>query len=488
MDTPRPNVSTHASQNIEIKSERIDIVEIGEEIFTNAECFDDDSQQLQNVSYNQNIDGVDDQVFIKEEIICKEEPEFYDVVNGQIVPESEMMLTANDEDGEQQMDSAVFKFDDSKAVPSTSSSQVKCSTSNAQITTGNPRTYECYVCKHPNCTIQSLRSHFLRHIGNTLYKCQHCVATFKRKWYYSRHISQEHSKNGEKMRCSYCYRAFNTKTRLANHERIHTGQKPWCCSVCQKRFNTRSSFEWHKKIHTGEKPFKCTECSLRFRLKHHLESHLRTHAKQALHGQQLNLNGANEGGNNLLGQELLSMDPAYENGLSIDVRTYQCYLCGFNGNQNQLKIHMKTNHTAEKLFNCKLCKKIFLRPHSIELHMLTHSQNCEFKCDICGEQFRRKEGLKMHMQAKHSQETAFQCKVCSEKFYKKFTFVTHMRRHTGFKPFKCEFCSKTFVKKSDMVRHTRTHTGERPHQCGLCKMTFTRNHLLTDHKRNIHGV
>lgn len=472
--------SPHASQNIEIKSEKIDIIEFDEQVFTNGSYFDDHSQELQDDSYNGNIDAVDDQVIIKEEIICKEEPEFYDVTNARTISEAQMMLTVKAEE-DQRMDSIVSTFDDAYTSASSSKSRTNA-TPITRINKGKPRIYECYICKYPTSTIHSLRTHFTQHIENIVYKCRHCAATFKRLWYYSRHMSQEHSKHGQTSTCTYCNRTFMCETRRKNHERIHTGKKPWCCSVCQKRFNTKSSFELHKKIHTGEKPHQCNQCSLRFRLKHQLHSHHKAHAKQNF---GMNNDANDDKSNQLIQHELLSMDPAY--GHLIDARTYQCYLCGFSGNQNQLKIHMRVQHTGEKLFNCKMCKKIFLRYHSIDLHMLTHLKNCKFECDVCGEKFRRKEGLKMHMQAKHSQQTAFQCKVCMKKFYKKFTFVTHLRTHTGIKPFQCDFCSKAFVKKSDMVRHTRTHTGERPHKCTVCKMTFTRNHSLTEHKRNIHG-
>lgn len=493
MDTSISDVSTHLNQNIEIKSEKVDIIEIDERIFTNDGYFGDDSLELQNVSYSQNMNDVDEQIIVKEEIICKEEPQFYDGANAQFMSESQMILAAKEGDEEQQKEPAGSTLEGSCTALPSSSRDVdpsKCqpigaqstvpvvnSPSNEQINTEKPQAYECYVCKYPSRTIYSLQLHFVQHIGAVEYKCQHCAATFKRKWYYSRHIHQEHSKNGEKFTCTYCYRAFITRKRLENHERIHTGQKPWCCSVCHKRFNTRSSFTWHMKSHTAEKQFKCTECSLQFRLKHHLDLHMTKH-----------VNGHKET-ETITERECLQTDLTFANGFLADVRTHQCYLCGFIlSNRNKLKMHMRVQHTGEKLFNCELCKKVFLRYHSIELHMLTHTKSCDFKCDICGDVFKRKDGLKMHIQAKHSQQTVFQCEVCLEKFYKKFTFVTHMRRHTGVKPFKCEFCPKSFVKKSDMVRHTRTHTGERPHQCNVCKMTFTRNNLLTEHKRNVHGL
>lgn len=81
MNTPTNNVPTQMIQNIEIKSE---IVDIDDDIFMNSEYFGDDSQNRCNVTGNQiNFNADDDSITVKEEIICKEEPEFYDTQTNQ---------------------------------------------------------------------------------------------------------------------------------------------------------------------------------------------------------------------------------------------------------------------------------------------------------------------------------------------------------------------------------------------------------------------
>lgn len=59
----------------------IDIVEVDEQIFTNAGYFGGDLHGLNNERCSGNFN--DDQLIIKEEIICKEEPEFYDTQTSQ---------------------------------------------------------------------------------------------------------------------------------------------------------------------------------------------------------------------------------------------------------------------------------------------------------------------------------------------------------------------------------------------------------------------
>ena len=89
-------------------------------------------------------------------------------------------------------------------------------------------------------------------------------------------ILQKERQEASAYKCEECGKGFQWKRDLAQHHRLHTGEKLLICSVCGKKFVTRQALLHHVVVHTGEKPFQCCLCGNRFTQ----PANLRTHTKK----------------------------------------------------------------------------------------------------------------------------------------------------------------------------------------------------------------
>ncbi|KAL0809774.1 hypothetical protein ABMA28_011273 [Loxostege sticticalis] len=271
------------------------------------------------------------------------------------------------------------------------------------------------------------------------------------------------------MLCEYCKKKFTHKTKLTEHLRIHTGEKPYECNYCKKRFTRKSKLTEHVRIH--ENPFECRYCKKKFTHKHSLNEHVRIHT-----------------GEKLFECNYCKKNFTQKHGLINHVRIhtgerpFECSYCKkrFTIKENLIK-HVRI-HTGEKPFECSYCKKKFIQKQNLIRHVRIHTGEKPFECSYCKKRFTIKENLIKHVRI-HTGEKPIECSYCKKRFTIKENLIKHVRTHTGEKPFECSHCKKKFIQKQNLIRHVRIHTGEKPFECSYCKKRFTIKDNLIKHVR-----
>lgn len=51
--------------------------------------------------------------------------------------------------------------------------------------------------------------------------------------------------------CDQCNKAFTSSHQLAQHSRVHSGEKPYTCTFCDRKFKQLSHVQQHTRLHTG---------------------------------------------------------------------------------------------------------------------------------------------------------------------------------------------------------------------------------------------
>jgi general transcription factor IIIA len=77
-----------------------------------------------------------------------------------------------------------------------------------------------------------------------------------------------------------CPKAYTKPSRLAEHDRTHTGDRPFACATCSKSYLREAHLQAHARSHlpASERPFACgeDECEKRFWTTQHLRVHEET--------------------------------------------------------------------------------------------------------------------------------------------------------------------------------------------------------------------
>ena len=223
----------------------------------------------------------------------------------------------------------------------------------------------------------------------------------------------EHDDKGQTFTCTLCDWSFSSESDLNNHQRLHSGERPYQCEFCIGNFQDKTALLNHRRQHTGEKPYKCDICDACFSQKHSLVVHKNVHTGE---------------------------------------KKYKCELCDASFVcRSNLNVHMRI-HTGSKPYTCEFCNSSYSQKSQLTVHKRIHTGEKPFKCQLCPSAFAVRGHLIHHIRV-HTGEKPFKCEECGSAFTKRCSLRVHMRTHTGEKPYHCQFCEQAFHLKNMLTKH-----------------------------------
>ncbi|TRM69208.1 hypothetical protein BD626DRAFT_553760 [Schizophyllum amplum] len=312
---------------------------------------------------------------------------------------------------------------------------------------------------------------------------------------------------------------------IVNGKLVQNTKKRYACTYegCDKAYAKPSRLEEHTRSHTGQRPFVCPTCSKSYLRETHLQAHTRSHLPESARPFQCTVSGCSK---RLWTSQHLRVHVDWHNG----ARPFQCTEEGCDDaftKHHQLRAHICTAHCPEgtKPYRCENdgCTKSFSTNQKLHVHTRTHDEK-RYTCLTCAGGDNTSASFSTWTALQHHNRTAHPptCShpACSAK---RFTSQKGLRAHQKLheqqevehamgqsdaedddgpprkkrrggevgRDWKCDVagCGKDFKSKKALTTHTNvTHLGHRDFICvhEECGRAFGYKHLLQRHVAKVH--
>ncbi|XP_070594093.1 zinc finger protein 84-like isoform X2 [Erythrolamprus reginae] len=371
------------------------------------------------------------------------------------------------------------------------------------------------------------------------YKCSQCSKSFLLKavlmTHMTIHMKRASRKHRKKVKSLAAKRASvdseisrqrgSPPKRPVSRKITHSSYRIWCprkqaqqtvcqCQHCGKCLSTRAALANHEKLHTGERPHKCHKCTDSFirkaHLFRHLEIHLRKPSGEDAKGSRIKRRHAMRIKHRHCGQKasevcLPARDVALRSGLAKRPETptpenYVCQHCGKSLRTKSAFVnHGKTHRKKQQPFT-RLEREG--NPSQEKLLVSRQGTHVGGKHSLCSDS-KGKTIAKNSLSSSHRKKQPYLCQECGKTFDDNYCFTRHQQTHSGLKPFSCASCGKAFGQMWHLKRHEKTHLKvkiprqtvvreilrENSHldrklfKCSLCGKGFFQPWHLKRHKR-----